>query len=155
MRDTRPLTVTFDGQTTPLGLLQDIDNDKAHPLVRAVLISLFTWRRANADDTLPDPKGFRMGWWGDSYPAVANDRIGSRLWLLARAKLTLTTVQRAQDYAEEALQWLIDDGVAARIAVRAERQGLSTLALQCTLFAADGTANAVLRFDNLWSLLNV
>ncbi|MFP4594943.1 phage GP46 family protein [uncultured Ralstonia sp.] len=155
MRDTMPLTVTFDGQTTPLGLLQDIDNDKAHPLVRAVLISLFTWRRANADDTLPDPKGFRMGWWGDSYPAVANDRIGSRLWLLARAKLTLTTVQRAQDYAEEALQWLIDDGVAARIAVRAERQGLSTLALQCTLFAADGTANAVLRFDNLWSLLNV
>jgi phage gp46-like protein len=155
MRDTMPLTVTFDGQTTPLGLLQDIDNDKAHPLVRAVLISLFTWRRANADDTLPDPKGFRMGWWGDSYPAVANDRIGSRLWLLARAKLTLTTVQRAQDYAEEALQWLIDDGVAARIAVRAERQGLSTLALQCTLYAADGTANAVLRFDNLWSLLNV
>lgn len=155
MRDTMPLTVTFDGQTTPLGLLQDIDNDKAHPLVRAVLISLFTWRRANADDTLPDPKGFRMGWWGDSYPAVANDRIGSRLWLLARAKLTLTTVQRAQDYAEEALQWLIDDGAAARIAVRAERQGLSTLALQCTLFAADGTANAVLRFDNLWSLLNV
>jgi phage gp46-like protein len=155
MRDTMPLTVTFDGQTTPLGLLQDIDNDKAHPLVRAVLISLFTWRRANADDTLPDPKGFRMGWWGDSYPVLANDRIGSRLWLLARAKLTPTTVQRAQDYAEEALQWLIDDGVAARIAVRAERQGLSTLALQCTLFAADGTANAVLRFDNLWSLLNV
>lgn len=155
MRDSLSLTVVFDGRTTPLGLLQDIDNDKAHPLVRAVLISLFTWRRANADDTLPNPKGFRMGWWGDTYPAVANDRIGSRLWLLARAKLTPTTVQRAQDYAEEALQWLIDDGVAARIAVRAERQGLSALALQCTLFAADGTANAVIRFDNLWSLLNV
>ncbi|PPU93960.1 hypothetical protein XalbCFBP2523_04690 [Xanthomonas albilineans] len=150
-----PLTAVFGGQTTPLGLLQDIDNDKVHPLVRAVLISLFTWRRANADDTLPDPRGFRMGWWGDTYPVVANDRIGSRLWLLARAKLTPSTVQRAQDYAEEALQWLIDDGVAARIAVRAERQSLSTLALQCTLFAADGTANAVLRFDNLWSLLNV
>ncbi|WP_230595820.1 phage GP46 family protein [Xanthomonas albilineans] len=155
MRDSMPLTAVFGGQTTPLGLLQDIDNDRVNPLVRAVLISLFTWRRANADDTLPDPRGFRMGWWGDTYPVVANDRIGSRLWLLARAKLTPNTVQRAQDYAEEALQWLIDDGVAARIAVRAERQGLSTLALQCTLFAADGTANAVLRFDNLWSLLNV
>ncbi|WP_307734443.1 phage GP46 family protein [Xanthomonas albilineans] len=155
MRDSIPLTAVFGGQTTPLGLLQDIDNDKVHPLVRAALISLFTWRRANADDTLPDPRGFRMGWWGDTYPVVANDRIGSRLWLLARAKLTPSTVQRAQDYAEEALQWLIEDGVAARIAVRAERQGLSTLALQCTLFAADGTANAVLRFDNLWSLLNV
>ncbi len=155
MRDAMPLTAVFGGQTTPLGLLQDIDNDKVHPLVRAVLISLFTWRRANADDTLPDPRGFRMGWWGDTYPVVANDRIGSRLWLLARAKLTPSTVQRAQDYAEEALQWLIEDGVAARIAVRAERQDLSTLALQCTLFAADGNANAVLRFDNLWSLLNV
>ncbi|WP_200894101.1 phage GP46 family protein [Xanthomonas sp. MUS 060] len=73
------------GQTTPLSLLQDIDNDKRHPLVRAVLISLFTWRRANADDTLPDPRGFRMGWWGDTYPVVANDRIGSRLWLLVCA----------------------------------------------------------------------
>ncbi|WP_230598914.1 phage GP46 family protein [Xanthomonas albilineans] len=155
MRDAMPLTAIFGGQTTPLGLLQDIDNDKVHPLVRAVLISLFTWRRANADDSLPDPRGFRMGWWGDTYPVVANDRIGSRLWLLARAKLTPSTVQRAQDYAEEALQWLIEDGVAARIAVRAERQGLSTLALQCTLFAADGTTNALLRFDNLWSLLNV
>ncbi len=82
MRDSMPLTAVFGGQTTPLSLLQDIDNDKRHPLVRAVLISLFTWRRANADDTLPDPRGFRMGWWGDTYPVVANDRIGSRLWLL-------------------------------------------------------------------------
>ena len=155
MRDSLPLTVVFGGQTTSLGLLQDIDNDKTDPLVRAVVISLFTWRRANADDNLPDPHGFRMGWWGDSYPPAVNDRIGSRLWLLARAKLTANTVQQAQDYAKEALHWLIDDGVAARIEVRAERQGLSTLALQCTLFEADGTAKALLRFENLWSLLNV
>ena len=155
MRDSLPLTVVFGGQATSLDLLQDIDNDKTDPLVRAVVISLFTWRRANADDSLPDPHGFRMGWWGDSYPPVANDRIGSRLWLLARSKLTSNTVQQAQDYAKEALQWLIDDGVAARIAVRAERQGLSTLALQCTLYEADGTAKALFRFDNLWSFLNV
>ncbi len=51
MRDAMPLTAVFGGQTTPLGLLQDIDNDKRHPLVRAVLISLFTWRRANADES--------------------------------------------------------------------------------------------------------
>ena len=44
MRDTMPLTVTVDGRMTPLGLLQDIDNDKADPLVRAVIVSLFTWR---------------------------------------------------------------------------------------------------------------
>lgn len=155
MRDTLPLTVTIDGQTTSLGLLQDIDNDLTHPLVRAVVISLFTWRRANADDVLPAPRGSRMGWWGDSFPPVPNDRIGSRLWLLARAKLTATVVQQAQDYAKEALEWLIDDGVAARIEVSAERLGLDGLALSCGLFAADGTARALIRFQNLWSLLRV
>ena len=155
MRDTMPLTVTVDGRMIPLGLLQDIDNDKTDPLVRAVIVSLFTWRRANADDVLPDPLGFRMGWWGDSYPPVANDRIGSRLWLLSRAKLTDTTAHRAMDYAREALQWLIEDGVAARVDVSAERQGLSTLALGCTFYNADGSALAVIRFQNLWSFLHV
>ncbi|MFZ6690869.1 phage GP46 family protein [Undibacterium sp. SXout20W] len=155
MRDTMPLTVTVDGRMTPLGLLQDIDNDKADPLVRAVIVSLFTWRRANADDALPNVSGSRMGWWGDSYPPAANDRIGSRLWLLSRAKLTDTTAQKAKDYAREALQWLLDDGVAARVDVSAERQGLSTLALGCTFYNADGSALAVIRFQNLWSFLNV
>ena len=155
MRDTMPLTVTVDGRMTPLGLLQDIDNDKADPLVRAVIVSLFTWRRANADDALPNGSGSRMGWWGDSYPPAANDRIGSRLWLLSRAKLTDTTAQKAKDYAREALQWLLDNGVAARVDVTALRQGLSTLALGCTFYNADGSALAIVRFQNLWSFLNV
>ena len=64
----QPLTVVIDGRTIPLGLAS------SEPLVRAVMISLFTWRRANPDDALPDGKS-RMGWWGDSFPTVANDRI--------------------------------------------------------------------------------
>ncbi len=48
------------------------------PLTRAVVISLFTWRRAEPDDNADVP----MGWWGDTWPAVQNDRYGSRLWLL-------------------------------------------------------------------------
>ena len=155
MRDTLPLTVTVDGQRTSLGLLQDIDNDTRDPLVRAVVLSLFTWRRANADDALPNPRGSRMGWWGDSFPPAPNDRIGSRLWLLSRSKLMDTTVQQAQDYAREALRWLVDDGVAARVEVRAERQGLETLALGCSIFERDGTLRTVIRFPDLWNLLRV
>jgi phage gp46-like protein len=154
MRDTLPLTVTIDGQATTLGLLQDIDNDLSDPLVRAVIISLFTWRRANDDDVLPNPGSFRMGWWGDSFPPVQNDRIGSRLWLLARAKLTDTTVKQAQDYAVEALQWLVDDQVAARVSVTCQRLGLSTLAMRCALYQSDGQASALVQFQNLWRLLN-
>ncbi|EPN56356.1 Phage GP46, partial [Pseudomonas syringae pv. actinidiae ICMP 19079] len=51
-------------------------------LLRSVVISLFTWRRAEADDPIDDAE--RFGWWGDTYPTQANDRIGSRLWLLRR-----------------------------------------------------------------------
>ncbi|MBJ5206016.1 phage GP46 family protein, partial [Salmonella enterica subsp. enterica serovar Agona] len=40
------------------------------PLTRAVVISLFTWRRAEPDDNADVP----MGWWGDTWPAVQNGR---------------------------------------------------------------------------------
>ena len=75
-------------------------------LLRAVVISLFSWRRAATDDPLDDAE--RYGWWGDSYPTVADDRIGSRLWLLRRVKLTSATQRDAEFYVHEALQWLLD-----------------------------------------------
>src|SRR4051812_9735222 len=96
-------------------------------LHRAITISLFTWRLAQADDV---PRGTaRLGWWGDTFPTVANDRIGSRLWLLAREKLTSHTQQRAVEYAREALTWLTQDGHARAVEVSAAREGLSALVL--------------------------
>lgn len=123
------------------------------PLVRAVMISLFTWRRANADDALPGTE--RMGWWGDNFAPQPPDPIGSRLWLLQRAKLTPDTVARAREYAEEALRWLVQDGVAARVEVEAERQGQNTLALAARIYKSDGSAPVDVRFANAWEFLNV
>lgn len=147
MINDQPLTVVIDGQTIKLGL------DSAQPLVRAVIVSLFTWRRANPDDPLPGD--LRMGWWGDSFPSTPNDRIGSRLWLLSRSTLTPETVARAREYALEALQWLIDDGVAARVEVEAERQGLQALAIGCRIYKSDGTVPLDVRFTDVWGFLNV
>lgn len=140
----QPLTVVIDGQSVPLGL------DSAEPLVRAVIISLFTWRRANPDDELPGD--MKMGWWGDSFPTVPNDRIGSRLWLLARAKIIPETLLRAREYAEEALRWLVEDGVASRIEVEVERQGLTTVVLACRIYKTGGRPVDV-RFTDAWSFL--
>ncbi|MEE1920313.1 phage GP46 family protein, partial [Pseudomonas asiatica] len=70
-------------------------NDSDKNLIRTVVISLFTWRRAGPDDPVDDEE--RYGWWGDSFPRVADDRIGSRLWLLRRVKLTDRT-QRDAEY---------------------------------------------------------
>ena len=105
-------------------LLQDFDQDEEFQT--AVLISLFSDRRANDDDVLPDPESSdRRGWWGDlAAPIIEGDQIGSKLWLLNREKTLPTVLQKAKQYAREALQWMIDDGVALTIDVEAWRQGI-------------------------------
>lgn len=130
--------------------IESTDLSAADSLTRAIVISLFTWRRANQDDIT---EGQKMGWWGDAIePPEPNDKIGSRLWLLAREKILPNIFIRAREYALEALQWLIDDHIASRIEVIAERYGADGIALQCTIYRADGT-NTVLRFDNAWEII--
>jgi phage gp46-like protein len=86
-------------------------------LETAVLLSLFLDARAEPSDQLPNASDGRRGWWGDQFSEVANDRIGSKLWLLVRAKRENETLERARRYSEEALAWMTDDGIASTIAV--------------------------------------
>ncbi|EOK4627415.1 phage GP46 family protein, partial [Shigella sonnei] len=111
-------------------------------------ISLFTWRRAGRDDA---PRIF--GWWGDTWPAVQNDRTGSRLYLLRRSKLTNKTPQLARDYVREALAWMVEDGVASRLDINAVRTGTDSLALAITIYQRDGNIHNII-FDDIWSELN-
>lgn len=104
-------------------------------LESAVLISLFTDRVATTDDVIPDGTTDPRGWWADD-PASP---IGSRLWLIFRAKRTQQTLGAAQNYAEQALQWLVDDGVAASFDVYVEWQERSRLAMRVTVFKTNGT----------------
>ncbi|ANI28916.1 MULTISPECIES: phage GP46 family protein [Yersinia] len=96
-------------QSAGLGLADGDD------LKTAILISLFTDRQARADDVLDDAD--RRGWWGDTDTEQA---IGSRLWLLRRQKLTTQVAIKAEDYAREALAWLISDQVVSSINVAAQ-----------------------------------
>ncbi len=52
-------------------------------LLTAVIISLFTDRRALDSDEIPDGTRDRRGWWGDSF---RERPVGSRLWLLSRER---------------------------------------------------------------------
>ena len=126
----------------------DISDFEADELAAAVLISLFSWRKSNPDDGVKAPN--RQGWWGDTFAEVAGDRIGSRLWLLQRQKILPTTLRRAEAYAKEALQWLIDDAVVARIEVSAERSGVDQIALLVTCYRPDDTQALQARFQNVW-----
>lgn len=139
------INVTIDGQNLNLNMVQ------ADPMIRAVIISLFSWRRANPDDELPTED--RFGWWGDTFATEQNDRIGSRLWLLSRAKLTNDTLTKAEGYVREALQWLIDDNVAARIDVEVEREGIDRMEIGVTIYRTTGQP-VELRFSDFWDALN-
>lgn len=115
------------------------DLKSGNDLSTAVIISLFSDRQANADDVIPDGSGDPRGWWGD----VGQYMIGSRLWLLERAKRTQQTIALAQGYIEEALQWLIDDGVVAKFDVYVEWTQQHMLGAQVTAYRTDGTTQAM------------
>ncbi|HDR9510658.1 hypothetical protein C5615_30710 [Burkholderia cepacia] len=146
-----------------ISLIWDVDNScgdwkligpvlaTGNDLTTAALISLFTDRIANPDDVIPDGTDDPRGWWGD----LDEDRpIGSRLWLLSRAKQTQETLNNAVDYAKEALEWFIDDGVAARIDVFAQWVRKSFLGLQIIFYNEDGTTKASLSYAWAWNHLS-
>lgn len=117
-------------------------------LARAVVISLFSDKRASEDE-VPDG-GTRRGWWGDTYADNKGDQIGSKLWLLQREKLTNETLMRAKEYTEESLQWLITDRVVSRIDVSVERSRADGINISVTLFKPDKNETNV-RFQDVWS----
>ena len=104
----------------------------------AVLVSLFTDRRAAADE-LPAGDTDRRGWWGDGL-GQDQDEIGSKLWLLEREKQTPDVLVRAEAYAREALQWMLDDEVAVAVTVHAEWTRRGELGLRVAIQLPDGSS---------------
>lgn len=117
-------------------------------LQTAVIISLFTDRRADDADRLPGADDKR-GWWADAYAEIDGDKIGSRLWLLAREKQTQLVLVLAKAYAEEALAWLLEDGIARAVNVSAEivREGVLGLGIEILRAAAPPQKY---RFETFW-----
>lgn len=86
-------------------------------LTSPLLIALGSDRRAAPDDTVPSlltaldgtavPLGARRGWVGDVLLADGQ-RLGSRLWLLERAKRDESTRLAAEDYVTEAVTAIAD-----------------------------------------------
>lgn len=113
----------------------------------AVILSLFLDRRAEDDDILPNDSDDRRGWWADTVApmtdygigggSASGDHIGSRLWLLSREKQLAGVLERARHYAEEALTWLVEDGVATAVQVTATNPRQGWLVLEVTVTLSD------------------
>ncbi|AMK09657.1 phage GP46 family protein [Pseudodesulfovibrio indicus] len=126
-----------------LSLVQD------DTLKTAVVLSLFIDRRAEADDELPDNTSDRRGWWADTFAEVNGDRIGSRLWLLSREKHVPSVPIRAREYAEEALAWFVEDGVAESVSVETWWVRRGVLGLLVKMYRPNAPA-IEFKFDYLW-----
>lgn len=105
-------------------------------LATSVLVSLFTDQRSDAS-----PDGTVRGWWGED----PSDPWGSGLWLLARRRWSEETRTEIEAAASAALRWMIDDGIAAEVTVRASRDGADRIALEVRV--RRGTAS---QWAHLW-----
>lgn len=144
-----PAAITTDWLISPAGSLDDSEE-----LATAFRIALLTDRLAHAEDILPDSSTDRRGWWADMDAEALWQGwpIGSRLWLLSRAKITAATVTRAEDYCREALAPFVERRIVSSIDIALERLGPSMIG--GTITAWRGPSRAVdLRFETLWSKL--
>lgn len=83
----------------------------------AIIMSLFCERRAHPYE-VSTPR-YRRGWWGNTTRTDGHED-GSRLWLLEQSRLTTSTLRLAEKYAEESLQWFIEDTDLKSFTVSAE-----------------------------------
>lgn len=109
-------------------------------LTNAIIISLFTDLRI----------GNERGWWGDSYN-TDDYQMGSKLWTLSRSKQLPEILDDAQRYAEQALKWMIADGVVRSYQVVASNPKHSVLLLEISVVLPDGSTEQR-TFNASWSV---
>jgi phage gp46-like protein len=145
------LALTWDAQQGAADL-SVFDGDLASDLglETAVMLSLFIDRRAEPDDQPPsgDPMD-RRGYWADEFATIEGDRIGSRLWLLDRSVSSNENARRANEYAREALAWMVEDRVVSAIDVEIDTTGDSLL-IGVTL-QRPGRDAVSFRFAHVWN----
>jgi phage gp46-like protein len=159
MTDIRVINVTdLTGIWADWLLKPDGTLDETEELVNIVKVTLLTCALADPNDVLPDPDSSdRKGWWGDVDAEMIWDGwpIGSKIWLLRRAKITPidaqegATVVRAEQYCRTSLQPMIDKRICSRIDVTAMRNGVEQIDVWVQVYRGPNML-IDLRFQNMW-----
>jgi phage gp46-like protein len=149
-----PEVVTLDFLQLPSGLL-----DETEQLASAVMVALNSDALADASEVLPDPRNDdRRGWWGDidAEQIWGGWPLGSKLWLLIRAKVLGTgaregaTIIRVETYIKIALQPFIDNSFCSSVSVQALQ--VNDQRIDATIILYRGPKSSIeLQFQPLWS----
>lgn len=129
----------------------DIENgDLAHEdgFETAIWVSLFTDARAPSSKvTLPEA---RRGWVGNTVSTVIGRDLGSLLWIAEQRRMNQDTVNEIVGYVQSALNWFVDDGLAARVEVSGEIVATYGIRLFIEITSPNGSTTN--QYVNLWEL---
>ena len=111
----------------------------------AIPVSLFTDARAPAA-LVSEPQYWR-GWIGNLLTAATMRQLGSILWVLDQSRITQERLNVARLAAQDAFQWMVDDGVALGVKIDVQRN--SVIGIIVFIEITD-TSNVVSRYQTLW-----
>ena len=103
----------------------------------AILVSLLSDARASSSSVgLPSR---RRGWVGNIETADTGRQFGSRLWTFHQARLTESTLNGLSVAAQEALSWMIEDGIARSVSAVAEKTDISEATIEIVIVTPVGS----------------
>jgi phage gp46-like protein len=141
------IALKIDGENFDVAIANgDLEMDEG--LETAVALSLFCDARVS-DEELPQGQTVKRGFWADKYSSVDGDVWGSRLWTLAREKRQVAVLRKAEDFVKEALEWLVEDGVATSITATASFTAGTSNAWEI-LIVIQKPAGRTSRYQVLW-----
>ena len=117
----------------------DITFESGNDLYDAVYISILSFARASED------AGMQYGWWFDS---LTGFKTGCKLWTLRRVK-NINQTKNVETFLKESLNWLIEDGIALVVNVKAF-EDFDRIDALVTIQKHNGEV-INLKFNDLWA----
>lgn len=106
------------GQTYDITVDQDGDLGNGDFLDTAILYSIYGERRASESE-VPISSN-RRGWIGNEGKDFEN---GSKVWLFEQARRTQSNLNELAGALQDALEWMVDDGLLERVTARTFIEG--------------------------------
>ena len=126
------------------------DFESAEGFETAIPVSLFTDARAPAVQ-VQEAKN-RRGWTGNIRSIDIGRELGGLLWILDQSRITEDTLNFARSFAQDSLQWLLDDSLARSVEITVEKTDNRAIKIYITIITID---NTVLRYIALWRITDL
>lgn len=125
--------------------IEGADFASAYGFETAIPTSFFTDARASAVQVQEANR--RRGWVGNILYIDDGRNLGGLLWILDQARVTDDTINFAKSFAQDSLQWMIEDGIARSISISVERDGVRSIKILTDIVTIQ---NMVQRYITLW-----